>query len=116
MGKIHDKTKNNFKKGSVEMLMLHILQESDCYGYEIAQNIKERSGGRITVLEGSMYPILYRLEEAGYISQYEKLVGKRRTRVYYHLEDAGREQLKSLLSDYNEVRTGIDMILGFKAQ
>ena len=116
MGKIHDKTKNNFKKGSVEMLMLHILQESDCYGYEIAQNIKERSGGRITVLEGSMYPILYRLEEAGYISQYEKLVGKRRTRVYYHLENAGKEQLKSLLSDYNEVRTGIDMILDYKAQ
>ena len=39
MGKIHDKTKNNFKKGSVEMLMLHILQEADCYGYEIAQNL-----------------------------------------------------------------------------
>ena len=115
MGKIHDKTKNNFKKGSVEMLMLHILQEADCYGYEIAQNIKERSGGRITVLEGSMYPILYRLVEAGFISQYEKLVGKRRTRVYYHLEEAGKEQLKSLLSDYNEVRTGIDMILEYKA-
>ena len=116
MGKIHDKTKNNFKKGSVEMLMLHILQESDCYGYEIAQNIKERSGGRITVLEGSMYPILYRLEEAGFISQYEKLVGKRRTRVYYHLEDAGKAQLESLLNDYNEVRTGIDMILHYKTK
>ena len=114
-GKIHDKTKNNFKKGSVEMLMLHILQEADCYGYEIAQNIKERSGGRITVLEGSMYPILYRLEEAGFISQYEKLVGKRRTRVYYHLEEAGKAQLQSLLNDYNEVRTGIDMILEYKA-
>ena len=99
MGKIHDKTKNNFKKGSVEMLMLHILQESDCYGYEIAQNIKERSEGRITVLEGSMYPILYRLEEAGFITQYEKLVGKRRTRVYYHLEEAGKAQLQSLLNE-----------------
>ena len=63
-----------------------------------------------------MYPILYRLEEAGFISQYEKLVGKRRTRVYYHLEDAGKAQLESLLNDYNEVRTGIDMILQYKAK
>ena len=116
MGKMHDKTKHNFNKGSLEMLMLHILQESDCYGYDIAQNIPERSEGRITVLEGSMCPILYRLEEAGFITQYEKLVGKRRTRVYYHLEEAGKAQLQSLLNDYNEVRTGIDMILEYKGK
>ena len=84
MGKIHDKTKNNFKKGSVEMLMLHILQEADCYGYEIAQNIKERSGGRITVLEGSMYPILYRLEEAGFISPSD---GSKSRSVYITMDE-----------------------------
>ncbi|MCI8608485.1 MAG: PadR family transcriptional regulator [Firmicutes bacterium] len=111
MGKIQDKTKNNFKKGSVEMLILQVLQKEDCYGYDIAQRIKERSGGAIIVLEGSMYPILYRLEESNFISQYEKLVGKRRTRVYYHLEEPGKEYLKDLISDYIEIRDGIDKIL-----
>lgn len=113
MGKIQDKTKNNFKKGSVEMLILQILLEEDCYGYDIAQRIKERSEGAITVLEGSMYPILYRLEESGFIKQYEKLVGKRRTRVYYHLEEAGKAHLQSLVEDYTEIRNGIDKILHF---
>jgi PadR family transcriptional regulator PadR len=113
MGKIHDKTKNNFKKGSVEMLILQILLDEDCYGYDIAQRIKERSDGAITVLEGSMYPILYRLEEAGCIKQYEKLVGRRRTRVYYHLEAVGETYLQSLIADYVEIRDGIDKILRY---
>lgn len=53
--------KDNFKKGAVEMLLLTMLCEEDMYGYQMAQLVKKRSKGEITIPEGSMYPTLYRL-------------------------------------------------------
>ena len=50
-----------FKRGSVEMLALLILNEDDAHGYRIVQEIKDRSDGRLIIKEGSLYPILYKL-------------------------------------------------------
>lgn len=96
---------NSFFK--IEMLFLKILEEKDCYGYEITQILSERTNGKIAVKEGTMYPILYRLEDAGYISGWSKLVGKRLTRVYYHLEDSGKEYLHQLYQEYDEMQNMI---------
>ena len=78
-----------FKKGSIEMLTLLMLQEEDIHGYQISQLIKERSGGLLTVQEGALYPLLYRMEANGYISGHQQTVetkfGRGRTRVVYHL-------------------------------
>lgn len=67
--------------------------------------------GVYTMLEGSLYPVLYRLTEEGYISDYEKLVGKRRTRRYYHLEPKGQEYYKEILADYDLITNSIFRIL-----
>lgn len=61
--------KNNFFK--LEMLFLKILDEKACYGYEITHTLKERTHGKINVKEGTMYPILYKFEEIGYITVYD---------------------------------------------
>lgn len=106
--------KDNFKKGSVEMLLLKFLSEQDLYGYEMTQLIIERGGGYITVPEGSLYPTLYKLEDKGYISSYQKLVGKRLKRVYYHIEDSGREHLETLIAEYYAVNQCITNILEYK--
>lgn len=58
--------KNNFFR--LEMLYLKILDEKDCYGYEITHTLKERTHGKINVKEGTMYPILYKFEEIGFIT------------------------------------------------
>ena len=58
------------KKATIEMLILKLLWEGDKYGYQITQELKTRSDGLYTVLEGSMYPILYRLLDDGCISTY----------------------------------------------
>ena len=53
------RAQNNFKKGAVEMLLLHILKEQgDCYGYQFSKLIKELSDDYLTVPEGSLYPAL----------------------------------------------------------
>lgn len=105
---------DNFKRGTAEMLILHLLCEEDLYGYQITQSFAEKSNGVYTMLEGSLYPILYRLSDAGYISEYTKLVGKRRTRKYYHIEEAGREYLASILAEYDTIIDSINKILDRK--
>ena len=61
--------KSNFKKGSVELLVLHLLSIQDCYGYQLTQLIEELSNGKILVQEGSLYPVLYKLSEAEHTTQ-----------------------------------------------
>lgn len=86
----------NFKKGSVEMLLLHVLScKGDCYGYQLSQLIKKSSGGELDFPVGSLYPALYKMIDHGYISDYKQQAGKRLVRVYYHLEDAGWQRLKT---------------------
>ena len=55
--------RDNFKKGSIEMLALKLLSEKDCYGYELCQLMQERSDNIINVPEGSLYPALYKLAD-----------------------------------------------------
>lgn len=95
----------------IEMLLLKILEEGDCYGYQLTQSLKERSHGKISIAEGTMYPILYKLLDQGFISDRKELVGKRQTRVYYHLEDAGKSHLDQLIQDYYEMIDAIQSIL-----
>ena len=103
--------RDSFKKGSLEMLTLALLKGGDKYGYEISQTIGDRSSSVITIPEGSLYPTFYRLEKEGCITSYKKLVGERRTRVYYHLEPLGLERLNTLLEEYNAVNDAIQTIL-----
>lgn len=100
-----------FKKATIEMMLLKLLSEEDMYGYQMSQELKKRSLGIYTLLEGSMYPILYRLSDQEYISFYEKKVTQRQSRIYYHLENKGSEYLKQLISDYNEFSNVISFLL-----
>lgn len=105
--------RDNFKKGTVEMMILSLLTESDMYGYQLSQLIAERSNHTIEVPEGSMYPTLYRLLDNGYISDKRVQVGKRMTRVYYHLEPSGRERFREMLKEYQLFTEGLANILSY---
>lgn len=102
---------DNLKRGVSELVLLSLLSEHDMYGYEMAQLLRERSQGKFILQETSMYPTLYRLQDGGYISAREELVGKRRKRTYYHLEPAGRLYFQQSLTEYLSVQEGIRSIL-----
>lgn len=107
------RAQNNFKKGAVEMLLLHILNaKGDCYGYQLSQLIKETSNGYLVIPEGSMYPALYKMIDKQYISDYKKQIGKRLVRIYYHIETLGKIRLAELKEDYFETIKSITQILG----
>lgn len=103
--------RSNFKMGTVEMIILFLLSKADLYGYQLTNLIRELSDGKFVVLESTLYPVLYKLLDNEYISDFERRAGKRRIRVYYHLEEAGRRRLADLLEDYREITLGIEMIL-----
>lgn len=105
------RNRSNFKMGTVEMIILFLLEKKDLYGYEITSLVDKLSDGNIGITESTLYPTLYKLLGNRLISDKEVQVGKRRTRVYYHLEDAGKERLDALLAEYNKNTTGICKIL-----
>lgn len=63
-----EKAQNSFQRGVMSLLILSLLEKGDMYGYQIMQTISESSSGRIVTQEGSLYPVLYKLQEQGMIS------------------------------------------------
>ena len=83
------------KRGSTELLILALLEESDRHGYDLARLIDERSLGEISFHAASLYPTLYRLEEKALIEgRWVEKAGQRRRR-YYKVTKAGRKTLAS---------------------
>lgn len=105
--------KSNFRRGSVELMVLYLLSQEDCYGYQLTQLIEELTDGVINIPIGSLYPALYKLTDAGYISDDKRLVGKRMERVYYHIEETGRKRLEILMDDYYATATAIQTVLAY---
>ena len=97
-----------------QLLVLHILnKKGDCYGYELGQIIRDITNEYLSFPEGSMYPVLYKMIDNGYIVDYKKQVGKRMTRVYYHIEPSGQDRLEELTQEYLKTTQSIKSILNF---
>lgn len=105
---------SNFRRGSVELLILYLLSQKDFYGYELSLAIRKYSDEYLNIPVGSLYPALYKLMENGYISGYKKNNGARQVYVYYHIEERGNARLQDLLQDYYATMEAIQKILAFK--
>ena len=105
------RTKTNFRFSFAELIILTLLEKKDIYGYELVPLLETVSGGRLIVTESTLYPTLYKLLDSHYISDREERAGKRRIRVYYHLEPEGLVRLNNLREEYQNLRDGIDAML-----
>lgn len=65
---MEDRFSQQLKKGVLEMLVLRLVCTQPTYGYELLLRLKEVSQGRFVLKEGTLYPILYRLEDDGFIA------------------------------------------------
>ena len=83
------------KRGSMELLILALIEERPRHGYEIARLIEQRSEGTLSFHVASLYPTLYRLEDKSLIEgRWVEKAGQRRRR-YYRIMAAGRKVLAS---------------------
>lgn len=90
-----------FKRATSPLVVLHFLSERPMYGYEITAALKERSGGKYQI--SILYPVLYRLEDQGFVEISSTEVADGRARSYYSITDAGREHLKKTWQEYQEI-------------
>ena len=103
--------RNYFINGITELLLLSLLENNDRYVYEIVKSINEFSGGLLDISQNTIYASTYKLENEGYIKEYSVCVGKRRTRVYYHLEPKGAEFLQQVKEQYFRTTSGVQNIM-----
>ena len=101
----------NFQRGVLPLVILSLLKQEDMYGYQLVLETEKRTGGKIITQEGSLYPVLDRRLDAGYVSDTKKLVGKRMTRIYYHIEPSGEAYLQALIKEYERVTEGVFTIV-----
>lgn len=109
-------SKNCFINGITELLILSILNCHDSYVYEIVKSIENFSEGLLTISQNTIYTATYKLENEGKITEYSKQVGKKRTRIYYRIEQSGREFLKEISQNYKNTTDGIQKIMNVMSQ
>lgn len=103
--------KNNLITGITELLVLKILEQQDSYVYEIQKMINNHSEQLLSISLNTIYTVTYKLEKENLISEYSKRVEKKRTRVYYHLEETGKEHLAKVMTNYNNMIDGVNRII-----
>ena len=100
----------NFK-GTLPTLILEVLAHEPGHGYRIAQEIKELSAGVFHFKEGTLYPALHKLENAGLVESWEE-IEKGRPRRYYRIAKEGRRVLVKDRAEWRELSRAVTTILG----
>ena len=88
------------KRGSLELIVLHLLASGEAYGYEIVSKLTEQTNGALEVTDGTLYPVLYRLERAGFVTIRWETPDRGVPRKYYRLTDPGRDELTRLKDEW----------------
>jgi transcriptional regulator len=104
----------DLKKGSAELMILSLLEHQAHHGYDIGKLIEQRSAGTVTFRVASLYPMLYRLEQRGWIDgRWVEKAGQRRRR-YYRLTKKGRQTLAAQRQGWLEFVGAINRIAGLE--
>jgi transcriptional regulator len=99
------------KKGSLEMLILSLVDVRPRHGYEIGKLIEAQSGGRLTFALPTLYPTLLRLENRGWIKgRWVEKAGERE-RCFYRLTPAGRRVLAEQRATWNAYVAAVNAVI-----
>jgi PadR family transcriptional regulator PadR len=99
------------KKGSLELLVLSVLATAPRHGYEIGRMIELRSAGHLQFRISTLYPVLYRMENRGWIQgRWVERPGERR-RCYYHLTEAGKLALSEQHDQWRAFAAAVTLVV-----
>ena len=96
------------KKGVLEMCVLALLSNGDNYAYDIASRMADAVG----MGEGTIYPLMRRMQNDGMVSTYLQETGSGPPRKYYKLTKSGALALKSQIADWKTFEVSVRKILG----
>ncbi|MGF1532472.1 MAG: PadR family transcriptional regulator [Bernardetiaceae bacterium] len=102
-------------KGTLQTIILQLLNEhGQMYGYQITQQVREQSDGKIILTEGGLYPTLHKMEAAGMLQTETVAVGNR-TRKYYRLTPQGEQAAAERVSELTEFFRTMRLLLSLKS-
>lgn len=97
--------------GSTTMLVLALLKEKEMYGYQIIEELEQRSNNVFQMKEGTLYPILHTLEKDKLVIAKEREAANGRTRRYYHITSLGLKALEEKKAEWNVYSSAVTAIL-----
>ena len=109
-----DSSDYDWKKGSAELLVLSLLEDQPRHGYDISKLIRLRSGGALQFHVTSLYPLLHRLEQQGWIEGKWVEKAEQRRRRYYRLTPLGRKELLSKQKSWKDFVALIGRVTGIE--
>lgn len=97
-------------KGSSDVLILSVLKHNDLYGYKITRDIQALSNDIFTLGEGTLYPVLHKLEKQKLLTSYWQEVGGRR-RKYYSITIAGKKMLQEKKKEWKVFSSAVNAVI-----
>jgi PadR family transcriptional regulator PadR len=103
----------NMRRGMLEMFVLSIINEKEhTYGWAIVNDLKEKTADQFILEEGTLYPLLHRMEKRGFIEGWVQDTNSRLRRKYYRLTDYGKIILTQMLEKWERLVKMGTFILG----
>jgi PadR family transcriptional regulator PadR len=97
--------------GNTTMLILKLLEEKDLYGYQMIEELSQKSNDTFNLKAGTLYPILHGLENEGMVSSYDDNADSSRTRKYYHLTQKGKGLLVDKQAEWTAYSKAVNQVL-----
>jgi PadR family transcriptional regulator PadR len=98
-------------KGSFDSLILCLLDQQPMYGYQIIKELERKSEGYFRFKEGTLYPALHRLEQAGLIEGKWQMLSNGRQRRYYNITEKGLHSLEAKRSQWLDFLAAMNLII-----
>jgi PadR family transcriptional regulator PadR len=108
-----EQRRSQLLRGVLDLCLLSVVEEEPAYGYEMTKRLRAR--GLAIVGEGSIYPLLGRLEREGLVETHRAASNGGPPRKYYRASDAGRRALAAGVAEWQAARDAVDAVLGVTA-
>ncbi len=108
------KPRNDILQGTLTLLVLRSLEgQGPLHGYALCGHIQQVSDDTLRVEEGSLYPALHRMEQAGWVSPSWRVTGKGRRAKFYTITESGRLQLQAERESWARLTRGVGRVLEY---
>ena len=104
-----DGRRTQLLRGVLDLCLLSVIEDEPAYGYEMTRRLRSR--GLSIVGEGSIYPLLARLERTGLVESYRAPSNGGPPRKYYRVSQAGRRALAAGVAEWRSARDAVDAVL-----
>lgn len=106
-----ERLRRELARGTTELAVLSILDSCRRYGYELLRLLQGTGEGVLEVKEGTLYPLLHRLEDAGHVTSVWETEGRTRPRKYYAITSSGRARRVMLHNEWSSLVNGMWTLL-----